>query len=268
MPIKLQSKYFFQLIFCLGFLFLESQAFSQDKPSNDQNSEVQKEATQEEHNTKDLETLLKKYNTNPEKVVEDSSKLNNLQDSSAQTEVRESDINEMRPDDVISSAKELAIKNVEKRQKEKEALLKQANSNLALSVKMALEPLQSLSEEELIKRLKEGIKEPQLKAQVEKYPKILIYAVKLVKDKDAVPSLVKIVEDRSRLIQFGSVMLFTIIFGFFLKKLFNREDRSFIGIVGFFLLRTFLLLALRIYVINYFFSTELAPALRILKTLF
>ena len=174
----------------------------------------------------------------------------------------------MRPNHGLSGSQQLTIQNAEKLRKEKEALLKQANSDLALSVKMALEPLQSMSEEELIKRIKEGIKEPQMKAQVEKYPKFLIYTVKLIKDKEAVPSLVKIAEDRSRLIQFGSVMLFTIIFGFFLRKLFHREDRSFVGVIGFFFLRTFILLALRIYVINYIFSTELAPAIRILKTLF
>lgn len=213
-------------------------------------------ADEEHHNTKDLEKLLKRYNTDANKVLEDHSKLIKDEDALT-TEVNDADLEEMRPSDepIVKKKKEsLGLKN---------SLKTSDNPNMSQSVALALQPLQKLSEKDLLKLLDDSTKESTLRPYMDKFPHFTVFVVKLIKDKESIPSLVKIVEDRERLIRFCGFMIATFIFGFILKKIMHREGRSFIKAAFYFLFRSFLMFGIRVYIIFYFFSTELTPAARI-----
>ncbi len=234
-----------------------------------QNSgETQAPPPTEDHDTKELDSLINKYNVNSEKVLDDASKLN--QDEATVT-VDDAALEEMRPISILEDAKKAAFSKAqaELKKKEAEALAASQKGDFSLSVKMALEPLQSLTEEQLKQRLQDLLKDNPARHYFDKFPEIITLSVRLIKDKESIPSIVKIAADKNRLIEFVAVMLLTIIAGFFLRKLFHKEGRSFLGVIFFFILRVLILLALRIYIIYYYFHVELTPAAKIvMKTFF
>lgn len=260
----------------MGLLFLEGpfigNAYSQSEtPPKIQLENEKAEAPQEEHNTEDLDKLLKNYNKDAEKIIEDTSKLHNIQEGEA---VNEADLEKMKASKSEAiEAKELENPNAGYKLNENFGKLKAAPAkvlptDLSNSVRMALEPLQKLSEAELLKRLNEATKESPVRTYMDDFPNLTLYSVRLIKDKESIPALVKIVENKKRLIDYVAIMLCTIIFGFGLKRVMHREGRSFFESVFFFLLRTFILLALRVGITDYFFSEELAPAIKIFKQTF
>ena len=264
---KLQSK-FLKLVFILGLLLIEGPFFTkahaqfESLPSNPTTNPTVKEGAeppQEEHNSEDLEKLLKKYNKDSEKIIEDTSKLHTIQEGVA---VEESEIAEMK-------ASKLSSEEESRRAGKGKAVVKTPMpTDLSASVRMALEPLQKLSEAELIKRFTEATKDSQLRPYLEEFPNITLFIIRLIKDKESVPSLVKIVENKNRMINFVALMLCTILVGIFLKRLMQRDGRSFMEAVFYFFLRTAILWGLRIYVIDSFFHDELAPAIQVFKTTF
>lgn len=252
-----------------GLLLWEGHAFSQEPNANNTAPEESKEIV-EEHDTQDLEKLLKRYNTDQEKVLEDTSKIHNIQQDETTSEVKEADIDEMRPSDSLEKAKENAFKNAKKfkEEKDKEKAKLNVTSEYSDSVRTALEPLQKLSEGELLKILKERTKDSPVGRYYEQYPKVALYAVRLIRDKESIPSIVKIVENKERLIHFGSAMLCTIIFAFILKRIMHREGRSFLKAAFYFLVRFTVMSAIRVGVIYYFFNVELTPAAKVFKQTF
>ena len=253
---------FFRIIILGGFLFTGSLSYSQVPESPP--AEAAPEA-QEDHNTKDLEALLKRYNTDSEKVLEDSSKIHNIESGTAATDIQDAELEEMRPSDALEKGRESSIQRMKDARAEKRRQAMATSSELSNSVRLALEPLQSLSEDELLKRLKEATKESPARVYYEKFPKIPVLAVRLIKDEESIPSLVKIVEDKQRLIYFGSAMLFSILFGFLLKKIMHREGRSFLRACFYFLIRVQIMFVLRIAIIYYFYHEEFAPAAKVFK---
>jgi hypothetical protein len=259
---KLQSKFFikFFLKLCL-LIFWVSIVFAQSEGEKAQ-------APTEDHDSKELNTLIKNYNVDTEKVLKDTSKLN--QDPATEV-VTDADIEEMRPStSILEEAKNAALKKVKAdlKKKEAEATAASEKGDFSLSVRLALEPLQSLTEEELKQRFTEVLKDSPARQYFENFPQITTLTVKLIKDKESIPSIVKIASDRDRLIHFVSIMLLTILFGYFLKKLFHKEGRSLLGAVFFFILRVIILFGVRIYIIYYFFHVELTPAAKIFQQTF
>ncbi|MBY0415516.1 MAG: hypothetical protein K2Q18_15190 [Bdellovibrionales bacterium] len=254
---------FYLIVLFLGLLFIEGPLFSEE-PNKVQNANPSAEtAPQEDHNSEDLEELLKKYNKDSEKILDSASKLHNIQESETQSEVNESDLEGLK---VPTAAEEaIALKRANGKKKER---VEPLPSNLSASLKMALEPLQKLSETELLKRLDDGLKDSQLRPYFEEIPDLKLLAVRLIKDKESLPSLVKILENKDRLIHFVSALLFSIVFGFVLKRAMHREGRVFVVSALFFILRFFIMLAIRLAIINYFFSDEIAPALKVFKQTF
>lgn len=275
MQLKLSLKTPFILLLT-GLLFWGGLSYSQTPENEAGETAVPAEASapapegapQEDHDTKDLEKLLKRYNTDQEKILEDTSKLHNIVEEAATSEMKESDLEEIRNKGLVQKAKDASVSraNSESERKEKQKLIAQAK--YSESVRQALEPLQKLSEEELLKRLKEGSKDSPMRPYMERYPKVTLYSVRLIKDKDSIPSIMRILEDRDRLVTFISVMLFTVIFGFILKRIMHREGRSFLKACAFFLTRVLILLCIRIGVIYYFYSNELTPAAKVFKQTF
>ena len=194
---KLQRS-LFKIFLITGLLFWEGLCFSQDPESVDNPEQIQ-----EEHDTKDLEKLLKRYNTDQEKVLEDTSKIHHIQNNEGTSDMKDSEIEEMRPEDTLAKAKDSAIKNAirAKNERDKEELAR-INSTYSESVRAALEPLQKLSEEELLKRLDESTKDSPARPYLKQFPNATLYAVRLIKDKESIPSVVKIAENKDKLIYF------------------------------------------------------------------
>lgn len=254
MYLKLQRN-FLKLIILSGFLFLGGQSFAQDPA-----------AVEEHHDTKDLEELLKRYNTDSKKVLEDTSKI--LDQDATLTEVDESDINELA--NAAEDPKKITLNSLKKAREDAEKAKKKSvmTGELSSSVRQILEPMQKLSEKDLLKLLDDNSKNSKLRPYMDQFPNINIFAVRLIKDEESIPSLVKIIENRERLIRFAGVMLSTLILGFLLKKVMHREGRSFIRSAIYFLFRMYFMFAVRIYIVYFFFSAELAPAAKIFKKTF
>jgi hypothetical protein len=269
MHLTLQRNYFL-LIIISGLLSLggQSLAYSADSKVSPSATDTESQASSDEeiHDTKDLEKLLKRYNTDAKKVLEDSSKIETIQDAST-SEVNELDIEKMKPSEAPSNAASVSVIKKLKGtfpEKRKEAI----PSNLSSSVRLALEPMQKLSEKDLLKRLDESTKSSAVRPYMDKFPNVPIFAVRLIKDKESIPSMVKILENRERLIEFAGIMIGTIIFGFILKRVMHREGRSFIKSAFYFILRMYIIFAIRVFIVYYFFSTELTPAAKIFKQTF
>jgi hypothetical protein len=257
----------------MGLLFLEGLCFAQspdqnldskENPTTNPQIDTEKptEPPQEDHDTQDLEKLLKSYNTDQEKILEDTNKLHS---ETGPNIVEESELNEM-PRSETPKSKDAMSEVFESGMKSRRPTV--ISSELSNSVRLALEPLQKLSEKELLKRLDESTKDSPARSYMDQFPNVTIFTVRLIKDKESLPTMVKILEDKDRLIWFAGVMLSTIIFGFLLKRFMHREGRSFLKAALYFFVRLYIMFALRVAIVYYFYSTELTPAVKVFKTTF
>lgn len=274
---KLQFN-FFKIILILGLLFIEGPSFAQspdqvrvgsENPTTNPtivDAEKSTESPEEEHDTQDLEKLLKRYNTDSEKILKDADKLHNDTNTN---EVKESEIESMPRSEVTElhttrdALEEVIDTGLKSRHKPKVI-----SSEISNSVRLALEPLQKLSEKELLKQLDDSTKDSSVRPYMNQFPNIMLFSVRLIKDKESIPSMAKILEDKDRLIWFAGVMLFTVVFGFILKKVMHREGRSFLKAVLYFFIRMYIVFAVRVAVVYYFFSVELTPAAKVFKATF
>lgn len=247
---------FLQNFILLQGLLFGDLVFSQVPESNTEGTEVSVEV-QEQHDTKDLEELLKKYNKDQVKVIEDNSKIHNIESNSEDSEMREFELE--------AAALNTKIAQIHKKKTNDKI---PTNEKLSESVRLVLQPLQILSEKELESLLLETSKNSKLKPLFEKFPKTVTFSVGMIKNKDAIPSMVSVVEDKPRLLNFAVFMLATILVGLFLKKLFFNKDRSFLGLIFFFIIRIQLMFFLRVGIIYYFYSKEFTPASIVFKKVF
>lgn len=256
---KLRFNSLFILSICLlTGLHFEGPAFAQ----SDTQPAAQVEQAQEIHDNKELENMLKRYQTDQEKVIDDTSKIHNT--DATTTEVSDSEINEMRPDDTLHKASEAYLKK--KLAEEKKKTL--PGQSLSENIRIPLATLQKLSEEELLKLLKENTKESQFGPYLDKFPKLTLFSIKLIKDKEAIPSAVKIAEDKDKLIWFGGVMISTFLLGFLLERMMRKEGRSVLGSIGLYFLRVLILTGVRFAIIGYFYGKELTPAMKVFNETF
>lgn len=261
----------------MGLLFIEGPCFAQNPDQNPKSenpttnpkvidAEKPADPPQEEHDTQDLEKLLKRYNTDSEKILKDADKLHSDTNTN---EVKESEIESMPTSEVTTehhrrdALEEVIDTGFKSRNKPKVI-----SNKLSESVRMALEPLQKLSEPELLKRLDENTKDSALRPYMDQFPNITIFAIRLIKDKESLPSMVKILEDRDRLVWFAGAMLSTIILGFILKRIMHREGRSFLKAALYFFIRMYIMFAIRVAIVYYFYSVEFTPAAKVFKATF
>lgn len=241
-----------RLIILLGLVFLGPYSFAQTENGE---SSAQSEV-QEDHDSKNLNKLLKGYNQDQEKVLEDAEK--------------------MIPEDNSDQLKEeeLEIKN-QKKVFDPKLFIKPVapgNSNkikYSEAMKVALEPLQSMSERELIKLLLENTKGSGAQDYIDRFPKLAVFSVRLIKDKNALPSFVKIADDQDKLIRFTGIMIATILVSFFLKRIMKRQGRPVWKAISLWFLRLMIMTSLRFAIILFFFSEEITPIFNIAtKTFF
>lgn len=218
------------------------------------------ENQQEVHDTKDLEQLLKRYNTDPEKVINDNEKLQAT--DALQSEVNDAEIEKIRPPNSLGDAVGVYAK------KKKKVETPVPGNSLSENIKIPLASLQKLSEEELLKLLKENTRESNFAPYIDQFPKITLYCVRLIKDKEAIPSAVKIVENKDKLIWFAGVMISTFLLGFLLERIMRKEGRSLIGSIGLYMLRVAIMTVVRFTILMYFYKTELTPAMKVIEKTF
>lgn len=137
------------------------------------------------------------------------------------------------------------------------------------AVKSALEPVQLLSEEELLRQLLENTKGSKTYDLLKSYPQLTLFSVKLIKHKTAIVDASKILENREKIVKFISVMLLSILFGLFLKKIVSTSTELFTRIIFFFFLRVLIMFVIRVAIVAYFFGNELSGVYQVfLQTFF
>ena len=265
----------------MGLLFLEGPSFAQNLDQNFESRNIASENPttnpsvdtdiptadpEEEHDTQDLEKLLKRYNRDQEAILNDANKLHGDLGSNV---VHEDEINEMPHSEVKPTPKNndalTEVYEAGMRSRKKGEILPTKLSN---SVRFVLQPLQKLSEAELLKRLDESTLDSPIRAYIAQFPNLTKYFIRLIKDSESIPSLIKILEDKETLIRFIGVMLLTIVVGILLKKYMHKEGRSFPKAALYFFMRLAIMLILRVAVVYYFYSKELTPAAKVFKSTF
>lgn len=229
MRLKLQPN-LLKYIFIINLLFSGGLLFSQDKENI--------ERVEEHHNTEDLEELLKKYHADQQKIVEEKS------------------FEEVNPPEAPPEIKKTPTPE------------RKNEFHLAKSIRVALEPLQEMSEGELIKRMDEATKGSKFRPYMDQFPKITLFAIRLIKDPESLPSLVKILENKDRLIWFFSAMIFSLVLGIILKKIMHNKEQAFLKKVFYFFLRVYILFIVRACIFYFFFNKELGPTIKIFKKTF
>lgn len=251
-----KTRFFFSLLI-MGFLFGSPLVIYGQEPTAAP-ADQQQQQQQEEHDSQDLEKLLKRYNTDSEKVLNDASKINSEEQAS---EVTENEIDEMRPSDTLSNA----TKSFTQKSKAKTPYV---NKSFSEDIKVPLARLQKLSEEELVKMLKENTRDSKFAPYMDQFPRFTLLTVRLIKDKEAIPSAVKIIEDRDKLVWFGGIMISTFLLGFLLERLMRKEGRSILGSIGLYMFRVLILTGVRLGIIIYFYKDELSPAAKVFSETF
>lgn len=260
------------LIF-LGLLLLGPNLFAQTDSSENLHQEQpqdrpqEKEQIQEEHDTKNLDKLLINYNKDQEKVLKDAAVIN-------------------KKDETDVSEKELGVNQHPKPDYDEEPALKKAdlsffdskshfnkNKNLHKTkyydaLKVTLEPLQKMSEKELIAVLKDNTKDSAAAVYIVQYPKLTLFTVRLIKDPEALPNLGRILDRDEQLIQFAGIMVATILVAFLLKRFMRREGRTVLKALSLWFLRFFIISTLRVGLIMYFYGSELSPLFKIATNTF
>jgi hypothetical protein len=243
-----------RFILILGLVFLGPYSYAQTEKTPATNE------IQEEHDTQNLNNLLIEYNKKQEALK----KSQEGRDSNP-AKAFENDSSE---EEMAKALDKMALHKPKKTKALKE-LSEFKDLNYSESLRVALAPLQKLSEKELSKLLLDNTKGTSAEKYIARFPKLILFCVRLIKDKVAIPNLVKILEDQKRLVRFAATMLTTILLSFFLKYLLKKEGRAVWKAVVLWFLRFFIITTLRVGVITYFFNEELGPAFKIgIKLLF
>jgi hypothetical protein len=232
-----------------------------DAPDSKNQNQVQ-----EDHDTKNLDKLLIDYNKDSEKVLKDASKIIQKDEGSdlPKTELDVGQSNDPEEQAIVKKA-DLSMFDLSKKKIDPKGLKKIKYSD---ALRVTLEPLQKMSEAELVALLKDNTKGSSAEEYINRFPKLVVFAVRLIKDKEAIPSMARILDDQDRLISFSGIMLATILFAFFLKRFMKREGRSIGKALGLWFLRFLIISALRFGITLYFFSAELEPMFKIASKTF
>ena len=219
--------------FRLFFIFILGLSFL--GPFSYATGNFDKNAPIEEHNTAELEKLLENYRKDPDKI------LNNLKD----------------------------FQDNEHSKSGKNNKTNQKKMTYSHSIRQVLIPLQSMPEAQLRQVLTETIEKSNTLSPLKKFPFVVNLWVGLIREKEAIPQLVTIFEDQTKLVHFGIAFLLTMILGFVLRMTLRKKDRTIAKAIYYWFLRFTGILILRIFIMVYFFGPQLRPAFSVfLRALF
>lgn len=261
------------LILFLGLLgdasFRGPFVFAQTESAPETQAKTDPQALTEDHDVKKLEKVLQDYNKDSQKVLKDAEAIKQMQ-ATGEISEEELDKGQLGDPDYEKSyqqAQNILGDAVAKAKGGKKGT-QSKSPKYSEAVRVAMKPLQSLSEDELLKMLKENTRGTKAELYVDMFPKMMLFCVRLIKDKEAIPALVSIVDDQDKLIRFGGLMLSTVLVGFFLKRLMKREGRSIPAALGFWFVRFLIMTGLRLGLLYLFYSHEVTPALEVVKSTF
>lgn len=262
----------FNSLIILGLLLTGGFSYAQNDPG-----------PEEVHDTQNLDKLLKDYNKDQEKVLKDAQKMlpqdqgqaegEGVEGSSDEADVilgKESTGPVLDPDDEKSKDGKVRIgifdPNLLKRKK---TVNKEPQVKYSEVIRVALEPLQKLPERELIKLLLENTDKSSAGEYIRRYPKLAVFTIRLIKDKNALPNFVKIADDHDKLIRFLGIMVATILLAMLLKRMMKKEGRPIWKAVSLWFFRLVIMTSLRFAILLLFFSEEITPIFKIAgKTFF
>jgi hypothetical protein len=136
------------------------------------------------------------------------------------------------------------------------------------AVNLALTPLQKVSEADLLKQLLENTKGTRAHDFFVRFPKLILYVVRLLRDKQALSDATKILEDRKKLIRYSAIMISTFILGILLSRFFRSNKESILYSITLFFIRLGIMFSLRAYILIYFYGSELSRSFDIFKETF
>ena len=254
----------------MGLVLLGPAVYAQ---TPNENSAPNQNEIQEDHNTKDLDKVLRDYNKDSEKVLKDAEKL--VPKEGETTEVQEGlSEKELGDGKVVDPNDEEALEKAHMGMLNQKSVKKNpVPENLkkvkyADAIRVALASLQTLSEAELVKLLKENTKGSGAAQYFDRFPLLSTFAVRLIKDPEAMPRFVSIADDTDRLIRFGGLMVGTILVGVILKRIFRKEGRGIPAALGFWFLRFMILSSLRLFLLYSYYGKEIGPAMKIANKTF
>jgi hypothetical protein len=208
---------------------------------------------EEVHDSEKLDKMLVQYNQEKDKNLESTHPIIDNE----QSEVSDAE---------IEKAAENRVKAGLNSNKLDPKSLKEIKYSEAM--KVALGPLQVMSEKQLVTLLSDNTKGTKAEKLISQFPLISLFAVRLIKDKEALPSLVKIIEDEKKLIHFSAAILCSMIFAFILKRFMKKEGRTILKSISLWFLRFLIVSFLRICIVYYFFSMEIGPSLKLARMTF
>lgn len=136
------------------------------------------------------------------------------------------------------------------------------------AAKMATKSLENVSHIEIKNEfLNKSKKIPALHDFLVKFPSILEFFARFLKDKDALPTLASILNNKTKLIIFVLCNFGTIILGMIMKR-FSRRKIGFFASIRSMLFRVMILYSVRISIIIFFYGKELYPTWKIFEDIF
>lgn len=135
---------------------------------------------------------------------------------------------------------------------------------LSDAIKLAIAPLRKMSSVEMRNMVLDHTRGQKYYFILVDYPKILDFIIELIRDENAIPHMVKVIENKDRFKIFVAVMLCSIIFGFVIARIVSTKEKNLKKIFALFVLRIIIMFSIRIGIVYYFFSEELTPAFNVL----
>lgn len=251
-----------------GLLFTGGLSFSQDPAQVQDPDQATEETVHEDHDTQKLDKVLKEYNKNQKQVEQDAEVIKQMQATGelSEEELDQGQLGDEEYQKAYKQAQNVLGDAMAKANGGKKTDLK--NMKYSEAVRITLGPLQRLPESELMEMLKENTKGTRAGEYVDHFPTLMLFTVRLIKDQNAIPFMVKILDDQDKLIRFGGLMIATFLLGFFLKRLLSREGRSIPQALAFWFMRFLIMSGVRLAIILFFYGMELAPMFRVAEKTF
>lgn len=137
-----------------------------------------------------------------------------------------------------------------------------------MPVKQVLEHYQSMDEQAIKTQLKERMKGSKVSIIFDKYPKSLDFIAALLKDKNAIPELIKMKEDSEGLKHLAFAVIATFILSFIIKVIIDRTSTFLLKRFFYRVCHLFFIWGLRLGILVYFFGSNLKPTYDIALRIF
>lgn len=260
MPTKLIKQLLsLKLFLIVGLILSGPLSYAQDGAAESEARPATQTEIQEDHDTKNLDKLLQNYNKDQQQVLKDAEKLIPKDDTGelSESEMGEGEVLDPNDENSLRGKEKIGVFDSKLLKAKSAPKVKGEKIHYAEEMRKSLLPLQSQSEKELIKLLLETTRKTEVGTYIDRFPKLAVFTIRLVKDPNALPMLVSILDDMDKVIHFAGLMISTILVAFLLKRLMKREGRPIWKAVGLWFFRFLIMTSLRIAIVFYFFDKQI-----------